>query len=620
MCAIIGTTSIKPITDRSWLAIGRDRMRHRGPDDAGEWWSSDGCVGLGHRRLSIFDLSPAGHQPMHDPTHNYTIVFNGEIYNFKKLRNELLALGHQFNTNTDTEVILASYKQWNTDCVSRFNGMFAFALYDRAKNILFVARDRAGEKPLFYTHSFKVFSFSSELKGLMAHPSCTSTINKESLDCYLGIGYVPGNRCILEGVNKLPPAHALVYNLKNDSLNIWCYWSLPNYNNSNVIDSNDIVLKLESLLEHSVQKQLAADVPVGILLSGGVDSSLITALAARSSPQVKTFTIRFPGHGKYDETTHARLIADYFGTEHIELSAASTDVCILAKLAKQFDEPIVDSSIIPTFLVSNLVKEHCTVALGGDGGDELFGGYRRYSHLLKLYSSLNKIPLSLRSFIARSSEKFFPVGFKGRDLIHKGGVDLEKNLPHYGFSFDPSFRKSLMSSQEYWPLIAESIWQQHVPSEVDLLQRSTRMDFQNYLAEDILVKVDRSSMLNSLEMRAPMLDKDLIEFAFTHIPSSLKATSTDRKIILKKLTSRILPTEFDADRKQGFSIPLSTWLESKKWMDFFYDVLLDSSSSILDRGVVNKLLEGQIKGHSNSERLFSLVMFELWRNEYNLTL
>ncbi len=623
MCGIIGVASRTAVSERGWLALGRDVLRHRGPDDAGEWWSADACVGLGHRRLAIIDLSPAGHQPMQDAGGGLCIVFNGEIYNFADLRQELIAKGHAFRSHSDTEVILAAYREWGTDCLSRLNGMFAFALYDSRRRQLFIARDRAGEKPLFYAPTHGALRFASELKGLMADPALARRIDREALDCYLAMGFVPGERSMLQGVKKLPPAHALVFDLNNGQTRLWRYWQLPELSASAAKGEGDeagLLDELENLLEDAVRRQLVADVPVGVLLSGGVDSSLVTAMAVRAAPKVKTFTIRFPGFGQYDETEHARLIARHFGTEHVELVAAESTVDLLPLLARQFDEPMVDSSMIPTFLVSRLVREHCTVALGGDGGDELFGGYPHYNRLLWMQEHLGGIPQNLRLAAAKAAQALLPVGYKGRNWLQGLGVDLQAGLPLIASVFDRGTRRRLMARHGAWELAAERIREQRIPESADLLQRATRMDFGNYLAEQILVKVDRASMLNSLEVRAPMLDFRVIEFAFGKVPSRLKATASSRKVLLKKLAARVLPREFDQRRKQGFSIPLASWLQSGPWETFFRETLLGSDNTIFDHKEVSKLLAGHAKGRVNSERLFALVLFELWRRKYQISM
>ncbi|NDC10531.1 MAG: asparagine synthase (glutamine-hydrolyzing), partial [Oxalobacteraceae bacterium] len=479
----------------------------RGPDDAGEWWSADGRVGLAQRRLAIIDLSPGGHQPMHDTSRELSIVFNGEIYNFSDLRDELISKGHGFRSQSDTEVILAAYREWGTECLSRLTGMFALALFDAQQQTVFLARDRAGEKPLFYHLAGGVLRFASELKAMLADPALQRRIDQTAFDFYLALGYVPGDRCILQGFNKLPPAHALLFDLQSGQAEVWRYWQLPEFAAvQGVPDEAALLDELETLLEDAVRAQMVADVPVGVLLSGGVDSSLVTAMAVRVSSQVQTFTIGFPGHGKLDETEHARLIASHFGTNHTELMAEDVTADLLPCLARQYDEPIVDSSMIPTFLVSQLVRQHCTVALGGDGGDELFGGYSHYSRLLWMQHKLGLIPYSLRNGIAVSAEKCLPVGFKGRNWLQGLGVDLDNGLPLIASYFDVTTRRRLMQVHTDWPLVAEALCKDRVPINPDLLQRAMRMDFVNYLAEDILVKVDRASMLSSLEMRAPLLD------------------------------------------------------------------------------------------------------------------
>ena len=559
---------------------------------------------------------------MHDASGTVSIVFNGEIYNFTELRKELATKGHAFRSNSDTEAILAAYREWGIDCLSRLNGMFAFGLYDSRRGVIFLARDRAGEKPLFYHHANGILRFASELKALMADPSLPRRIDTESLDCYLAMGYVPSERCILQGFNKLPPAHALRFDMRTGESEIWRYWQLPKLEadaEKGQVDEVSLLEELEILLEDSVRRQLVADVPVGVLLSGGVDSSLVTAMAVRASSKVKTFTIRFPGHGKLDETEHARLVARHFCTDHVELDAQPTTADLVPRLASQYDEPMVDSSMIPTFLLSQLVRQYCTVALGGDGGDELFGGYGHYSRMLWMKNRLGMIPRPLRRAVSAAAEQFLPVGMKGRNWLQGLGVDLKNGVPLIACYFDPATRRRLMSGQSGWRTPAETIVEGCIPQHPDLLQRATRMDFANYLAEDILVKVDRASMLNSLEVRAPLLDFRIIEFAFGKVPSRLKATPGSKKVLLKRLTARVLPAEFDRQRKQGFSIPLADWLKSGAFREMFHDVLTDSQS-IFDQRTVRGLLKGQDRGFNNSERLFALVLFEHWRRRYSVAL
>lgn len=616
MCGLVGCAAVEAQSERDWLAVARDTLIHRGPDDAGEWWSDDRRVGLAHRRLSILDLSPLGHQPMQLPERGLTVVFNGEIYNFAELRRELECRGHRFRSHCDTEVILAAYSEWGEDCLTRFNGMFALALHDEQKKHLLLARDRAGEKPLFYRLHGGVLSFASELKALLVKPGTPRRINPEALDCYLLLGYVPGELCVLDGFNKLPPAHALSFDLDRGTSRVWRYWDIPEWDPGVVVDESELVDELDSLMESAVARQLKADVPVGILLSGGIDSSLVTAMAVRSSSQVRTFSIGFPGHESFDETAHAQLVATHFGTQHTQLMMEPATADLIPKLAVQFDEPIADLSMIPTYLVSKLVREQCTVALGGDGGDELFGGYKRYSRLLWMQERLiTAIPGFVRSSLAWGAHHVLPVGFKGRNYLQALNTDFASDVPLISAYFDAVTRRRLMRGEAPWPTTAERVIRDAIPAQHDLLQRATRMDFATTFPEAILVKVDRASMLNSLEVRAPLLDRHLIEFAYGRVPSRLKATATERKILPKLLTERLLPPTFDRQRKQGFAIPIADWLRGGPFRDLFWDVL-GSRDCIFERKAVVSLQRGQRRGRVNGDRLFALVEFELWRQTY----
>ena len=617
MCGIVGFVSNYFQKERSKLKIAADTLAHRGPDSFGEWWSKDGKVGFAHRRLSIIDITDNGKQPMVDEENKNVIIFNGEIYNHRDLKIQLRNRKHSFFSKSDTEVLLKAYSEWGVECVEKLNGMFAFAIYDLKKQTIYLARDRAGEKPLFYYSHNGVFQFASELKAIMLGSNLSHRINRKSLNSYLKMGFVPGNQCILKGFNKLPPAHVLSFNLQTNKKEVWRYWEPPNFNsNTEDIVEEDLLNELEILLEKSVKKQLIADVPLGILLSGGVDSSLITAMASRSLNNVKTFCVSFPGQGNMDEKKHARLISEYFSTDHIELDAMENSVDIFPILAKQFDEPIVDSSMIPTFLLCQMVRKHCKVALGGDGGDELFGGYNHYSRLLWMQKHLSWMPSISKELISYFSKNFLSIGTKGRNYLRALNLDFNANVPLIASYFDLKTRLDLLNDDE---IRFEQPLSDRTPNKGDFLQRMTKMDFENYLPEDILVKVDRASMANSLELRSPFLDKEIIEFSFGRVPSPLKASYADRKILLKKLAKKLLPKEFDLKRKQGFSIPLGHWLSQSKYKDFFHDVLLDSDS-IFQRPIVEKLFEGQKNGKNNSERLFSLVIFELWRRYYSITL
>jgi asparagine synthase (glutamine-hydrolysing) len=620
MCGIVGVVSREPI-DPTRIDRLRDSMRHRGPDDAGSWLSSDRRVALGHRRLAIIDLSPGGHQPMSDPTGTVWVTFNGEIYNYLELRRELEAKGHPFRTASDTEVLLAAYREWGTDCVGRFNGMFAFGLYDAAKERLFLARDRAGEKPLFYRQEPGLFAFASELKALMADPDCPRTLDLLAFEHYLTYGYVPGSMCILRGFAKLPQGHALTYDLRTESLSVWPYWTLPQPSKEPYRSPEELLEELEGLLLDSVRMRMIADVPVGIMLSGGVDSSLVTAMAARASSRpVKTFTISFPGHAAYDEAPYARLVARHFGTEHVDLAAEPAVIDLLPDLARQYDEPLADSSMIPTFLVSRQIRAHATVALGGDGGDELFGGYPHYRWLEKHEQMRRLLPGMARRALGAGAARFLPPGVRGRNYLIGLHDGVAQTIAHVNLYFDEYSRNRMLApslSAKRSP-VEESRAALCPPGQTPL-QQCTSVDFRNYLVDDILVKVDRASMLTSLEVRAPWLDPRIIELAFARVPDDLRAGHGRLKVLPKRLAAKLLPPELDIERKQGFGLPLDRWFKGD-WGRFVEGVLGGAEPGLFDRGTIESLIKGQRRGLYNMPRLFALTVFELWRREYRVGL
>ena len=625
MCGIVGIMDSRPVVDADLLATMRDTMRHRGPDDAGLWWDDRRQVGLAHRRLSIIDLSPGGHQPMTDESGRLALVYNGEIYNYRQLREELTAKGHQFRSASDTEVILEAYRAWGTDCVARLNGMFAFALYDVGARRLFLARDRAGQKPLYYLHDGDRMVFASELKAIMADPAFRREIDLEALDHYLAYGYVPGSLCMLKGVAKLPPAHCLTCDLGGREAKIWRYWQLPDPPDDQPVRSEEELLdEYHELLRDSVRRRLVADVPVGILLSGGIDSSLITAMAAEvSSTPVKTFTIAFPGAGRFDEAPYARMVAEHFGTEHTELTAEQADVDLMGDLAAQFDEPMADSSMVPTYLVCRLIRRHATVALGGDGGDELFGGYPHHSWTQQQQRLRRFIPPPLRQLARSAARWMMRPGRKGRNYVLGVLSSLPQSISQINTYCDESLRRSLLS-----PVYSARAPRHRSPEafKADLcglgrtpLQLATSVDFATYLPEDILVKVDRASMLTSLEVRAPFLDYRLIEFAFGRLGDSLRATVRRRKILSRRLARRVLPAQLDLERKQGFSLPLQEWFKGK-WGEYCCEVLGDADGGLFDRGAIDELIADQRRGRFNTQRLFALTVFELWRRCYDVSI
>ena len=599
----------------------RDTLSHRGPNDCGTWWSLDRRVGLAQRRLAIVDLSLAGHQPMTDGSGQTSITFNGEIYNHHDLRKELEACGHQFRSSSDTEVLLAAYRQWGVDCLERLNGMFAFCIYDQTTRRMFLARDRAGEKPLFYWHTPDKLVFASELKALMEFPDLPRRIDLEAFQFYLAFGYVPGSMCILQNVKKLPQGHAMTYDTVSGAMDVWQYWELPQLQTDPTNDEVELERELERLLENSVRRQIVADVPVGILLSGGIDSSLVTAMAARvSSDPVQTFNVSFAGHKQYDEAPYARLVARHFGTEHTELVVEPDVLEILPELARQYDEPMADSSMIPTFLVSKLIRQHATVALGGDGGDELFGGYYHYAWLLQLARRRRYIPKCLRTSLAFATRRLLPLGVKGRNYLLAQLAEPPQDIGRFNTFFDRQERRwlvPLLRRKAVREAPVESYKANLAYRFTSPLQQATAVDFMTYLVDDILVKVDRSSMLVSLEVRAPFLDHHIVEFAFRQIPDHLKTNLSDRKILPRRLAKRILPSELDLDRKQGFSLPLSAWFRGR-WGDYVEEVLTNTDPDLFDRRAIDHLLYGQRLGFSNIHRLFALTIFELWRRQYKV--
>jgi asparagine synthase (glutamine-hydrolysing) len=550
------------------------------------------------------------------------IVYNGEIYNYQELRRELEARGATLASNSDTEVILASYRRWGVDCLEHLNGMFAFALYDSDKRLLFLARDRAGEKPLFYYQTPSGLMFASELKALMASPGFPRRIDADSLNYYLTYGYVAGERCILRGVKKLPPAHAMTYDLKSGSARIWRYWNLPESSPDALHSPRELTDRLEGLLSDSVRLRLIADVPVGVLLSGGLDSSLITAMAARASSRpVQTFTAVFPEYVGYNEGPFGRQVADYFGTQHCELVIEPKGPDILSELARQYDEPIADSSMIPVYLICQLVRQHVTVGLGGDGGDELFGGYKHYCFLQRLSQLHRLIPGSIRHGIGETATHL-PVGTWGRNHLIGFGSSVYHSIAHVNLYFDTLSRSRLLS-----PTIRDHIACLTAPESHKVgLCRPSRSVFQNaavndflgVMAEAYLVKLDRASMLASLETRAPFLDHRLVEFAFGELPDHLRATRSSRKVLLRRLAQRVLPPNLNLTRKQGFTPPLGAWLHGT-WGTYAREVLDQADPGLFDRSTIHGLLS-QHRGIANSQRLFAVVMFELWRRCYSVTL
>jgi len=616
--------STRPITRATVQAItrGGEAMTHRGPDDQGVWVSPNQHCVLAHRRLAVIDCSAGSHQPMTDG-HGNTLVFNGEVYNFHVVRRELEGLGHTFTTTGDSEIVLAAYRQWGTDCVEHLVGMFAIAIVDLSLQRLFIARDRVGEKPVFLYCSQDGLRFASETKALLEDRTIDRRMDLAALDEYLAYGYVPRDRCLLAGFRKLLPAHALTFDLQTGDLREWRYWTLPTAPTA-FQPLPELVDRCETLLGEAVSSQLVADVPIGVLLSGGVDSSIIAAIAARhSSAPVHTYTVIFPGHAKYDESAYAREVSSYIGSRHTELVADDVRPTILDTLVRQYDEPIADSSMIPTYLVSRAIRSHATVAIGGDGGDELFGGYPHYNWLLRQQQIRRWVPATVRAMVAYGAARL-PLGMRGRNHLVGFRGPLSSGIAHVNVYFDAYARRHMLGSEQRRAGMSKAETRRAAAAEAtsvsaSVTQMATRTDFHHYLPDDILVKVDRASMLASLEVRAPFLDHRVVEFAFGDVPDHAKVTRDGRKILLRQLSERLLPPTFDARRKQGFSVPLDAWIRGA-WRPMFEEILRGIPAELVAPAVIDALLKGQDGGRSNAQRIFALAALERWRCLYQVAL
>lgn len=618
MCGIVGAISLNSTLDKRELRNAANAIRHRGPDFQGEWWSEDGRMALAHQRLSIIDLQSSANQPMLNHDKSAIIVFNGEIYNFKLLKSELSKAGFSFSTQSDTEVLLTAYKYWGKDCVNHLEGMFAFAILDFTNQELFLARDPAGEKPLYIYKTNNQFLFASEIKALFQFSLFKKQINFESLEYALMYGYVPSGSSIFLNLFKLFPGESATYSLSTGKLDRQKFWTMNGVANSKQVSEEEWILECESLLSESIQHQLFADVPVGILLSGGVDSSLLTAIAAKFHNQLKTFTVTFKGQGKFDESEYARLISNTFSTQHHEIEAEDINPQILPSIAAQFDEPMFDSSAIPAYYVTKAIRSYCSVALGGDGADEVFGGYKSNVTALQYNRIANLLSIIGVSTVSSYLLNILPEGYKGKNILNYLSADYHHSIPISAPFFMPTSIQKLIGKQLSNQMNGYEMRKSQISKCDDLLTRCMLIDFEQYLPEDILVKMDRMSMLNSLEVRSPFLGRKILDFSQS-IPNYLKADTNSSKIILRKLAKKILPTQFDLNRKQGFSIPLKQWLQQPEWNNYFKDILLDKNCSF-NKKFVTTLFTDHAAGKSNNERLYALVMLELWRKHYSISL
>ena len=647
MCGITGFfTTEKQISSQELGNIVENMCQsliHRGPDDGGIWVDEEVGIALGHRRLSIVDLSPEGHQPMISANGRYIIVFNGEVYNFPQLRKQLESLGYNFRGHSDTEVMLASFCEWGViEATKRFNGMFTFALWDKAERILHLGRDRLGEKPLYYGWCGHTFIFASDLKAFKVHPDFQPEINRDALALFLRFSYIPAPYSIYQGIYKLPPATLLTWNGQTIQPQPVPYWSAKTIAESGVAypftgSEHEAIVHLESLLKDAVGMRMLADVPLGAFLSGGIDSSTVVALMQSQSQQpVKTFSIGFQEQN-YNEAEYAKAVAQHLGTDHTELYVTANEaIAVIPKLPSLYDEPFSDSSQIPTFLVSQLARNHVTVSLSGDGGDELFSGYNRYFVGSSIWQKIGWMPKAVRHFTAKALTSVSPQnwnrGFAAVDTmlptklkVAVSGDKLHKlasilTLPHPDIMYaglvshwrepeevviDSSELSTVLSDRNSWASLP------------DFTERMMYLDLISYLPDDILVKVDRASMGVSLEGRIPFLDHRVVEFAW-QIPLCMKIRSNQGKWLLRQVLYKYVPKELIERPKMGFGIPIDSWLRGplREWAEDLLD-----ESRLQREGYFNPLPIRQKWDEHQSGKfnwqyyLWDVLMFQAWLAE-----
>jgi asparagine synthase (glutamine-hydrolysing) len=620
MCGIAGIADLtgRPV-DGALLRAMTTVQAHRGPD--GEDIVCRGGVGLGHRRLAIIDLA-TGDQPMVNDDGSVCIIFNGEIYNFRELRRDLEARGARFRTSSDTEVILRAYEADGPDCVRSLRGMFAFAILDERARRLVLARDRAGIKPLVYTWDGRRLLFASEIKGILEDATVARDLDRDALGQYLTFHYVPAPRTIFKSIRKLPPASTLVLPLDGGEPVVSRYWSLRFAPDARVTEQ-EWIERLRAELADAVQSHMVSDVPIGAFLSGGVDSSTVVALMAQaSSTPIRTFSIGFD-EADFDELRFARQVAARYGTDHYELVVKPNALDVLPKLAWHFDEPFADSSAIPTYYVSKITREHVTVALSGDGGDENFAGYRRYASALALHERLDSGPARLARPLCRLAAALLPTGAPGQawaGLLGAGPLERYFRLVTYQrhetlrrlLSDDlADLARSAADPEVFSRLAAEA-------SAADYVSALQHIDIATYLPDDILAKVDRTSMAVSLESRVPLLDHRLMEFVAT-MPSSFKLRNGGGKYLLKRAMAQDLPDGILTRRKMGFGVPLGDWFR-RELRDMTRDVLLGRQArqrGIFRASEVESLLATHDAGRRDcSARLWALICFELWMRQW----
>lgn len=626
MCGISGIISINKEGkfDESVKAMLKT-MIHRGPDDEGIYSEPGAC--LGHRRLSIIDLSSAAHQPMGNEDKSIWVILNGEIYNYKDLRETLQKKGHKFSSQSDTEVILHLYEEEGKDSVRELVGMFAFALWDAKNKLLLLARDRIGKKPLLYTYSNGNFCFASEFAALLEGTFTQKEINPEAIDYYLTFGYIPAPLTIYKNISKLMPAHILIF--KDGDIKIERYWELD-YEKKINISEEEAEEEITRLLLDAVRIRLYSDVPLGAFLSGGIDSSLVVGLMSKLYPnQIKTFSIGFDEED-YNELKYARNIAKHFNTDHHEFVVKPKALDILTLLVERYGEPYADPSCIPAYYVSKISKDYVSVALNGDGGDELFAGYERYQAMV--YSELfNRLPKLWKDSISSLFIKNIPESIDARKLPRKirrffegASLPLYKRYIKWIGVFEDELKTKIYSSDflnTVYKFNPEEFFKDYFSNSshnLGLVDKLLKLDTLTYLPNDLLVKVDIASMANALEARSPFLDHRLMEFVVS-LPSDFKLRNFRKKYILKKIATKIIPKENIYRTKQGFGVPIGQWFRTDL-KDFLCDNLL--SPIFIKRGyfkpeVIRETVQLHLSGRKDySFLLWTLLMFEAWHRKF----
>lgn len=624
MCGICGVFSPDAVRDDS-LKMGVARMckliEHRGPDEHGVYADVEHGLALGHQRLSIIDVTD-GQQPLSNNDQSLWIVFNGEIYNYCDLRKRLADKGHKFKTHSDTETILLAYSEWGEACVDYLRGMFSFVIWDAKENKVFCARDHVGIKPLYYYWDDINFIFASELKAVIAHDLVKQEINHDAIVNYLRLQYIPAPDTIFKNINKLPAAHTL--SIKNGQLKLNKYWNIDI--NSNVFSGGDEEARqcLRKRLQESVDMQLVSEVPIGAFLSGGTDSSVVVGLMDnKMQGSIKTQCVGFEQR-EYDERKYARYIADRFETDHSESMVHLAIDEELDKIIWHMDEPFADASAIPTYYLCREARKRVTVCLSGDGGDELFSGYNWYEELARLSRMDNKVPQRLRKTVGGLLLNHVPTTLKGGTLLRNIAAEHSTRHKNLRSCFSDSFIDSLLVERPSRKLneIVHPIdaLYENIGKTDDVVKAAQLVDFQSYMVEDILMKVDKMSMAHSLEVRVPILDHKVVELAFS-LETRLKMTAESRKIILKESVSDLIPRDFFERKKQGFSVPMRYWLQNQlkeRVGDFLLSGTKSQSGLFRQKSVERlwKQFNKQAYRIDLENHIWSLLSFELWYDQF----